>query len=124
MAHTAKMSEASRRPARIVPVIPLPYTRGVQPKRAASPKQLQRALTPDPSDKSGRPLAHNGTRDNGYGAHPTSTVQEPMTPESLPSSTVKEKISKVSPAASLNGGGTGGDEQHAKFGAVNSHGEI
>jgi hypothetical protein len=89
MSHSAKKSESSIRPARIVPAIPLPYSRVPKHKKTEESKEPQRALTPNRSEKSTDFSRHNGVQRDGSESQSTSSIQEPMTPDSFSSTVVK-----------------------------------
>ena len=71
-----------RRSARVIPAIPLPYSRKPQARHTNVSPQIQRASTPDKNEKTDFSLGpHNGSGESSV----TGTVQDPINPESLPS---------------------------------------
>ncbi|TID24957.1 Eukaryotic translation initiation factor 3 subunit L [Venturia nashicola] len=88
-----KSDPPTTKPARIIPAIPLSFPR--QPRNEKTldePKQPARAVTPDASVKSADSPRNNALQHDSSASHPTSSIQEPMTPDSLTSTVAKASI--------------------------------
>jgi hypothetical protein len=102
MTHPTKKSDLSIRPARIIPAIPLPYSRIPGHKKTDEPKQSQRALTPDRVEKSTDSPRNNSTQHDSNESQSTSGIQEPMTPDSLASAVIKEAANGETPEVDVD----------------------
>lgn len=117
MTHPAK----SIRPTRIVPALPLSYSRLPRNKKTDEPKQPPRAVTPDRNKK---PLtdspSKNETQHDSSASQSTSSFQEPMTPDSVASAVAKVPMN--GDTVGIDVGLDVGALEHE--GAWNTHGEI
>lgn len=117
-----KSDPTTTKSARIVPAIPLSFPRQPRNKKTPDePKPTLREVTPDTSVKSADSPRNNAIQHDSSASQSTSSIQEPMTPDSLASAVAKVSINENGDPEFARERVNGQEQKGAGNGITNNH---